>query len=105
MNIAIVGYGTAGKHYIELLKPFIKKGKIFIIEKNRIKKLPKKCVQLNFEQISNENLKINCAIICSPSGLHFEHASFFLKKSIDTLIEKPFVLSLKDAKKLIYLIF
>ncbi len=103
MNIAIVGYGTAGKHYIELLKPFIKKGKIFIIEKNRIKKLPKKCVQLNFEQISNENLKINCAIICSPSGLHFEHASFFLKKSIDTLIEKPFVLSLKDAKKLIYL--
>ena len=101
MNIAIVGYGAVGKHYIELLGSFKKVKKIFLIEKNKIKNLYKKCVITTFKDISKKEIKLDYAIICTPSGSHYLHASYFLKKGIDTLIEKPFVLSLKDAKKLV----
>ena len=104
MNIAIIGHGSVGKHYINLLKDFKNIKKIFIVENSKIKiKLDKRCILTSFKNIEKEKLKIDFAIICTPSGSHFKHASFFIKKGIDTLIEKPFVLSIKDAKKLIQL--
>ena len=41
MNIAIIGYGAIGKHYIEQLKKFKNINKIYIIENNIIKNLDK----------------------------------------------------------------
>ena len=101
MNIAIIGYGAIGKHYIEQLKKFKNINKIYIIENNIIKNLDKKYSIIKFSDIKNKKIKIDYAIICTPSGSHFNHAKFFLEQKINTLIEKPFVLSVKDAKKLI----
>ena len=49
-----------------------------------------------------KKIHVDYAIICTPSGSHFDSAEYFLKK-IPTLIEKPFVLSLNHAKRLINL--
>ena len=99
MKIVIVGFGTAGKHYLNLIKSK-KKAELFITDKI---KLPasKKYKQIFFNFIKKKNIKFDHAIIASPSGLHFEHALFFLKRGSNVLIEKPFVLRLDHAKKLI----
>ena len=99
MNIVIVGFGTAGKHYFNLLKSK-KKFKIFVIDKLSIPQSDK-FKQTSFEEIKKNKLFFDYAIIASPSGLHFKHAFFFLKNGANVLIEKPFVLRLDHAKKLI----
>lgn len=99
MNIVIVGFGIAGKHYLQLLKN--KKIKnVFIIDKD--KKIKSKYYKITtFEKIKKENIFFNFAIISSPSGAHYEHAKFFLNRKSNVLIEKPFVLRLDHAKVLI----
>ena len=99
MKIVIVGFGTAGKHYLNLIKSK-KKAELFITDKI---KLPASRIykQISFNNIIKKKLKFDHAIIASPSGLHFEHALFFLKRGSNVLIEKPFVLRLDHAKKLI----
>ena len=106
MNIVIVGFGTIGEYYLKVIrKNFLKTlgiNKIYIIDikfKNKIE--TKKITYLNFK--SYEELKIlsKFAIIASPSYLHYQHANYFLKKGSNVLLEKPFVLNIKHAYKLI----
>jgi UDP-N-acetyl-2-amino-2-deoxyglucuronate dehydrogenase len=99
MKIIIVGLGTAGQHYLNILK--IKKNiKLFIIDKITLP-LSKQYKQITFEEIIQKKIIFNYAIIASPSGMHFKHALFFLKRESHVLIEKPFVLNLNHARKLI----
>ena len=101
MNIAIVGFGVAGKHYLNILlknKNNIKR--IFIINDKKLKK------NKNYQQIKAEQLntvKIDYAFISTPSNLHYKFAKYFIKKKTNILIEKPFVLKLSHAKELIKL--
>tara|TARA_B100001093_G_scaffold496161_1_gene541469 strand:- start:6710 stop:7729 length:1020 start_codon:yes stop_codon:yes gene_type:complete len=99
MNIVIVGFGTAGKHYFNLLKSR-KKFKIFVIDKLSLP-LSDKFKQISFDEIKKNKIFFDYAIIASPSGLHYKHAFFFLKHGSNVIIEKPFVLRLDHAKKLI----
>ncbi len=99
-KIAIVGFGSAGKHYYKLLKD--KKVELFVIDNVTIPQNDNfKLITL--DSIKKEKIYFEFAIICSPSGLHYEHADFFLRRSSNVLIEKPFVLKLEHAKKLIRL--
>ena len=102
MNIAIVGFGTAGKYYFEILKKNKNVKNIFIIEKNKITSR-QNFIQVNIEKIKKENIKIDYAIICTPSGNHYEPTKFFLERKVNVLIEKPFVLKLSHALNLISL--
>lgn len=43
---------------------------------------------------------INCAVICSPSALHYEHVKFFLNKNISVLSEKPLATKASEAQEL-----
>lgn len=46
------------------------------------------------------NEELDLAVICTPSGHHFEHASLCIQSKINVLVEKPIVLRLSEAKKL-----
>ena len=102
MNVVIVGFGTAGKYYLDILKKSSKIKKIFVIDKRKIKK-NNFFNQTSLNEIEKKNIKINYAIICTPSGYHYEPSKFFIKKKANVLIEKPFVLKLKHAAELISL--
>ena len=102
MNVAIVGLGTAGKYYLDILKKNTKVKNIFVIDKIKIKK-NNFFYQTNINEIKKKNIKINYAIICTPSGHHYESAKFFILKKANVLIEKPIVLKLKHAAELISL--
>lgn len=100
MNILIVGFGTAGKYYFNLLKKFSKINKIFVSDIKKIKKSHEYKI-INFEISEIKKNKITYAIIASPSNLHYEQARVLIKQNINVLIEKPFTLNLNHAKKLI----
>lgn len=102
MNIVIVGFGTAGKYYFNILKKNKDIKKIFIIDEKKIL-FNERYEQIHFKKIQKKNIKIDNAIISTPSGNHYEAAKFFLKRKANVLIEKPFVLKLKHAKELINL--
>jgi hypothetical protein len=99
IRIIIVGFGNAGRHYFSLIKKKTKK--IYIIEKNLPDKFKK--YQITTKDIVRKNISIDHAIIATPSNFHFKYAEFFLKRKCHVLIEKPFVLKIKDGIKLIKL--
>jgi UDP-N-acetyl-2-amino-2-deoxyglucuronate dehydrogenase len=101
MNILIIGYGAVGRFYFNLLKKNKKIKNIFIFDTN--KKIIDKKFYLDFNKknLINENIKF--AIIATPSHLHFKFAQLAIKNNLNLLIEKPLVLNIKNAKKLIKL--
>ena len=102
MNVLIVGFGTAGKFYLEILREFKSVNKIYIFDKNKIKKSNLyETVNFDASEISKRNIKY--AIVATPSNLQYKYAKILLEQNINILIEKPFVLKLSDAKKLIKL--
>jgi UDP-N-acetyl-2-amino-2-deoxyglucuronate dehydrogenase len=102
MIVVIVGFGSAGKYYLDILKKDKNIKKIFIIEKKKIS-LNNFFEQTNLKKIVKNNIKIDHAIICTPSGYHYDLAKFFIKRKVNVLIEKPFVLKLSHATELIKL--
>lgn len=102
MNVLIIGFGVAGKYYLEILKKDKKIKKIYIFDKYKIKK-NKYIKQIDFNINLIKKLDIKFAFIATPSNLHFKYSKILLQNSINLLIEKPFVLKLSDAKTLINL--
>ena len=102
MNVLIIGFGTAGKYYLNLLKKFKEVKNIFVCDKVSLKK-SKDYEVVNFEKKLLKEKNISHAIICTPSNQHFDFANKLTKLSINILIEKPFVLKLSHAKKLVKL--
>lgn len=96
-KILIVGFGNVGKFYKSILSNN-KKNDICVYD-NKIKN---KDIDFNsFHDVTRNIKQFSHVIICTPSNLHFKLAEFFLKKNINVLIEKPFVLKLEHANKLI----
>ncbi len=101
MNVVIFGFGTVGKHYCDILLKQKNINKIFIVDKIIQKVSSKKIFQIKFNDFLEDKIKVSHAIICTPSGDHYKYAKVCIKKNIHTLIEKPFVLKLSEAKNLI----
>ena len=101
LNIALIGFGNVGRHYLDIFRKYKNIKKIFVVDLLRDKKKEKFCTFLTFKDLIKKKVIIDYAIICTPSGSHFEYAKYFLEKRVPTLIEKPFVISLKHAKELI----
>jgi UDP-N-acetyl-2-amino-2-deoxyglucuronate dehydrogenase len=100
MNVLIIGFGTAGKHYFDLLKKNKNVRNIYILDDVKLSK-NKKYLQVSKKEIQDKGLQIKYAFICTPSNLHYIYAKLCLNLNINVLIEKPFVLKLKHANELI----
>ncbi len=100
MNILIIGFGTAGQNYFNILKKNKEIKKIYICEKNQIP-ISNKYKKIEFNISFIKKLKIRYAFISTPSNLHYKYSKLLLEHSINVLIEKPFVLKISHAKDLI----
>jgi len=104
MNIIIVGFGTSGKFYLNILNKFNFKKKISILENKEIFNKPKNTnIYKDLNDIKNKKLRFDYAIIATPSHLHYKFAQYFIKQKANVLIEKPMVLKIKHAKELMSL--
>lgn len=102
MNILIVGFGTAGRYYYNLLKNLNYIENIFVTDNFDLPKI-KKLKKFIFNKKNLKIYNINHAIVATPSNLHYEYSKILLENSINVLIEKPFALKIEHAKKLISL--
>ena len=100
MNILIIGFGNVWKYYFDILSKNKKIKKIFICNDKKLRG-NKKYNQIPFNLKKIKESKIDSAIICTPSNLHFKFSKILALNSINLLIEKPFVLQIKHANDLI----
>src|SRR5207253_2288476 len=68
------------------------------------KNIPSKYIRIkNYKDLLNKK-NLDGIIIATPASEHYKVASELVKKNINVLLEKPLVLNMRDAKKLINLV-
>lgn len=80
-KILIIGYGSMGKKYENILK---KKYEIFFYDKLKLKK---KNVLKNLKNLKSK--KFLFSVISTPANMHKYYAEIMVKNSINFLVEKP----------------
>ena len=106
INIAFVGCGRVANHYKNLMNSNnLEKYKVVSVcdvNLDKAKEFANDFSEKFFDNI-NEMLSyknIDLAIICSPSGMHYSHASILINKGINILVEKPLTLTIHQSEKL-----
>ena len=96
----IVGIGKLGSIHLRIYKGLKGIGKIYLADTNT-KTLNLHKEYCHFKDYRDLKGKIDLVSIATPTSIHYEIASFFLKNNIPVLVEKPMTKDLKEAKKLI----
>ena len=117
MNILIIGLGSIGQRHLRNLKLIEPKSNFYAIRSNRRKRAPllnnfnrvlrgdiKKKYLINYynkiSDIFKNNIKLDCAFVCTPSSKHISQVIELLKYNIHCFIEKPLGSSLKQLSEL-----
>lgn len=102
-KFVIIGFGKRGSTY---LKSLLSDPRVDVVGICDVKKiiLPNKKIKY-FNSYSNliEEIDFECAVICTPPKTHYKIAATMIKKGKHVIVEKPFVLKSKEAKKLVLL--
>lgn len=80
-KILIIGYGSMGKKYENILK---KNYEIFFYDKLKLKK---KNYLKNLKNLKSK--KFLFSVICTPANMHKYYAAIMVRNSINFLVEKP----------------
>lgn len=106
MNVGVIGSGFIVPVFIEESKRY-KDYHLRGIWGRHIEKLAKFASEFEYVTTDLEELlsddKIDAVYIALPNGLHFEYALNALKHNKHVILEKPFTVRLKEAKKLVKL--
>ncbi len=109
INIIIIGCGRVAQHYKSLIKnkPIKEINILGVFDANLqvAKKFSEGLTQNYFDNLQDiiKVGKINLAILCTPSGAHFEQAKILIEKKINLLVEKPLTLTPIQSENLINL--
>ncbi|MFH1784231.1 MAG: Gfo/Idh/MocA family oxidoreductase [bacterium] len=103
IRVAVVGVGQLGQHHARLYSemPGIKLVGVVDEDIKRAKKIAKQCKTEAYNNYRDMDGKVDAVNIAVPTALHFSIGSFFLKKGIHCLVEKPITPSLEQAKGLL----
>ena len=117
MNILILGLGSIGQRHLRNLRLIEPKSNFYAINSNRKKNTPllnnfnqvlkgdiKKKYSLSYfnsiAEIYRNNIKIDCAFVCTPSSKHISQVIELLKYNIHCFVEKPLGSSSKKLSEL-----
>jgi len=98
-NIAFVGCGRVAHHYKSLIisNPIknINISAVYDLNLDVAEKFSKNFSKKYYKSLDEmlKNEKIDLAIICTPSGAHFEQAKILIEKKINLIVEKPLTLT------------
>ena len=88
-KIAIVGLGSIGNRYLEILNQKFQNLEIAIVRSQKSKNVNLEKYEIHYSLNSAVNSNIDAAIICTPASLHLEQSLYLIKNDIHVLIEKP----------------
>ena len=105
LNVALFGLGRFGKNYARLLSEMKRNVKFRAIvtatEKSRDSfTLPSSVIQTTNSSIVFNDKTIDAVVLVTPPSTHFELAKKSLESGKHVLVEKPMVLSLREAENL-----
>lgn len=115
MKILIIGLGSIGQRHLRNLRTIEPKANFYAIRKKRdvpllsnynkvlkadIKKKYKLKYFKSLDEIISNNIKIDCAFVCTPSSEHVSQTIELLKNNIHCFVEKPLGSSLKQIRRL-----
>lgn len=103
INFAVIGYGRIGKRHAAIIDGYENAELVAVCD---IKEEKKGSVNVpffkNIKELLNANLSINVICICTPNGLHAEHALQVLEARKNVVIEKPMALKKVDCEAIIF---
>lgn len=106
-NILIIGCGRVANHYKYLSKDiFSKKNKVIAvcdIDQNKAKKFGNffGCAWFTKYEEAITQKKPTLIIVLTPSGYHYKIAMYCLKRKVNTVVEKPMAMTIRECEKLI----
>ena len=104
INIAFVGCGRVANHYKLLMNSNVLKNfkvkSVSDVNLDKAKKFADEFSEKYFDNIEEmlSHKNIDLAIICSPSGMHYSHASILINNGINVLVEKPLTLTVHKSQ-------
>lgn len=92
IKIAVLGYGQIGKRHVDVILSNSEFELVAIIESvfTEISVLPEIGIPvfIDLSAFFSADLKVSFVAICTPNGLHFQHAKLILQQNINVIIEK-----------------
>ncbi|MFI5172278.1 MAG: Gfo/Idh/MocA family protein [Chitinophagales bacterium] len=105
IKFAVVGCGHIGKRHTEMIVKTPDAGLVALCDILPMEKLGLNNYQIPFftsvDDLVNSKIDIDVICICTPNGLHAEHAIAALKSNRHVVIEKPMALNKKDCELII----
>ena len=106
IKFAVVGYGHIGKRHSEMIIRNAESELIAIVDiknENELGDLPQGIPIYNsIEKLLSTENEIDVINICTPNGLHAEHAILALNSFKNVVLEKPISLNKSDAERIIF---
>jgi predicted dehydrogenase len=102
-NVAIIGVGKRGRTIYNEIKSNPNVNLIACCDTEAPSFKISVPLYLSYEEMISKHAEINGLIIATPVSTHFKIASYLLKKNKHILIEKPFVISVRESERLVSL--
>lgn len=103
INFAVVGYGRIGQRHAVIIDGYDNAELVTVCDINEAKKVDVNVPFFNnISDLLNANLQIDVVCICTPNGLHAEHALMCLEARKNVVIEKPMALKRADCEAIIF---
>lgn len=103
INFAVIGYGRIGKRHAAIISGYDNAELVAICDIKESKKVDVIVPFFNnINDLLSANLQIDVVCICTPNGLHAEHALLSLDARKNVVIEKPMALKRADCEAIIF---
>lgn len=106
IKFAVIGQGHIGKRHAEMVRrnsdcELVAVCDVLPKEKTGLETITEKYYS-SVDEMLAAHPEIEVINVCTPNGLHFEHAHKALEAGKNVVVEKPMALSKADCEKLIY---
>lgn len=101
MQIALVGYGNMGKVHADNFLMLQQQVNVIEIDESCKQQAREKELAV-FPSLENllQSKKVDCVAICTPTYSHYTHIKEAMKHNVPIFVEKPIVLTARQADKL-----
>jgi predicted dehydrogenase len=104
LNFAIIGCGRIAQRHAEHISNLATLKAVCDIDIKKAEEMANRYHAVSYtsiDELLNNEKEIDVVTICSPNGLHAEHAIKALKNELHVLCEKPMALTVEDCGKMI----
>ncbi|MFN3466086.1 MAG: Gfo/Idh/MocA family protein, partial [Candidatus Brocadiales bacterium] len=104
-KVAVIGVGHLGKEHARVYSqlPNVELVGVVDTDRERGEQVAQRLNVRFFPSVEEVANKVSAVSIAVPTGAHYSVASYFLKRRIPVMLEKPLGLSLREAEELVEL--